>query len=156
MIRLVYKIVTNQLDSGGHCAKALSATKLVLIAKKPSGVRPIAVGETLRRIAGGFIVKWCKNSIIAELGPHQFAMRSNGTNALAFAARNTRLGHPDWVMICPDAKNAFNSQNRRSGITQMCAMLPQITPYAKMCYGEDADIFLANPVDIQQLNPCDE
>ena len=83
-------------------------------------------------------------------------MRSNGTNALAFAARNTLSRHPDWVMICPDAKNAFNSQNRRSGITQMCAMLPQITPYAKMCYGEDADIFLANPVDIQQLNPCDE
>ena len=83
-------------------------------------------------------------------------MRSNGTNALAFAARNTLSRHPDWVMICPDAKNAFNSQNRRSGITQMLAMLPQITPYAKMCYGEDADIFLANPVDIQQLNPCDE
>jgi hypothetical protein len=77
-------------------------------------------------------------------------MRSNGTNALAFAARNTLSRHPDWVMICPDAKNAFNSQNRRSGITQMLAMLPQITPYAKMCYGEDADIFLANPVEIQR------
>ena len=65
MIRLVYKIATNQLDSGGHCANALRSTKLVLIAKKPSGVRPIAVGETLRRIAGRFIVKWCKDSIIA-------------------------------------------------------------------------------------------
>jgi hypothetical protein len=62
LIRIVYKIATNQLDSRGICAKALKATKLILIAKKPSGIRPIAIGETLRRIAGRFVVKTMKDT----------------------------------------------------------------------------------------------
>ena len=57
----MYKIATNQLDPRGHCAKALRATKLVRIAKKTSGIHPMATGETLRRIAGRFAVKMKKD-----------------------------------------------------------------------------------------------
>ena len=78
LVRVIYKIATEQLDSEGINARAIRSTKLVLIAKKPSGIRPIAIGETLRRIAGRFIVKTLKDTIIERLGPHQYAMRSNG------------------------------------------------------------------------------
>jgi hypothetical protein len=88
---------------------------------KPSGIRPIAVGETLRRIAGRFVTRWHKDKIITALGPHQYAMQSNGTTKLVLAARNTLEKHPGFVMLAPDAKNAFNAQSRRQGIIQMCA-----------------------------------
>ena len=104
LVRLVYKIATNQINAGGHCWKSLRATKLVLIAKKPSGIRPIAVGETLRRIAGRFVTRWHKDKIITALGPHQYAMQSNGTTKLVRAARNTLEKHHDFAMLAPDAK----------------------------------------------------
>ena len=111
MILFVYKIATNQLDSGGHCAKALRATQLILIAKKPSEIRPISVGETLRRIAGRLIIRMHKDKIITALGLHQYAMQSNGTTKLVFAARNILEKNPAWIMVCPDAKNALNSRS---------------------------------------------
>ena len=75
----------------------------------------IAVGETLRRIAGRFVTRWLKDKIITALGPYQYAMQSNGTTKLVLAARNTLEKHPDFVMLAPDAKNAFNAQSRRQG-----------------------------------------
>jgi hypothetical protein len=35
----------------------------------------------------------------------------------------------------------------------MCTIFPQALPYARMCYEEDADIFLANPANSQRQNP---
>jgi len=127
LVRLVYKIATNQINTEGHCGRSLRATKLVLIAKKPTGIRPIAVGETLRRIAGRFVTRWLKDKIISALGPYQYAMQSNGTTKLVLAARNTLEKHPDFVMLAPDAKNAFNAQSRRQGITRMCEEIPGLT-----------------------------
>ena len=52
-----------------------------------------------------------KNNVITKLGVHQYAMQSNCTTKLVLAAHNTLANHPSWVMVCPNAKNAFNAQN---------------------------------------------
>ena len=95
-----------------------------MIKKKPSGQRPIAVGEILRRIAGRFVSQWLKEDAIKALGPHQTALQSKGTTKIVFAVRNTLERHGHFVGLFPDAKNAFNTLSRKSAISQMGESIP--------------------------------
>ena len=104
----------------------VSSAKLIMIKKKPTGQRPIAVGETLRRVAGRFLSQWLKEEAIQALGPDQTAMQSNGTTKMVFAVRNTMERHKHFVGIFPDAKNAFNTLSRRSAVVQMGGMSTRI------------------------------
>lgn len=94
----------------GKAPAWLADAKLLAIPKKSGGVRPIAIGETLRRLASSAILR----SSIASLPPlcRQFILKRDGcitVASLTSAAVNSNI---DNCVLTIDLRNAFNCVNR--------------------------------------------
>ena len=88
------------------------ACRLIPLDKKP-GLRPIDVGEVLRRIAGKAIMILFKNDITHAAGASQLsAGQDAGDEAVVHAMHDIfSEGNTEAVLLI-DAENAFNSINR--------------------------------------------
>ena len=89
------------------------ACRLVPLDKNP-GLRPIGIGETLRRIIGK-VVSWVfKDDVMNTVGPLQVAagMKSGSESAIHAIKEMFDEGDDGDAVILVDASNAFNSMNR--------------------------------------------
>ena len=80
------------------CAEIISANILIAIPKKGKGVRPLGIGETLRRFVGRVSLQATKQELERTLRPFQYCCGTKG--GLAAAANLHRLIHE----IIPDAR----------------------------------------------------
>ncbi len=93
--------------------KAISAVRLVALKKEEAvdsdDVRPIGVGNVLRRAIARTIVRSLRSKTEEYLAPVQLgcAVR-DGAIKLAFHIREVMEQHKDFVLIKVDKKNAFN------------------------------------------------
>ena len=98
--------------------KALMSCRLIALDKNP-GVRPIGVGEVLRRLMGKVMVLCTGEDVQDECGADQLCSGlRGGIEGAVHAVRemfesNARDG---YGVILVDAKNAFNSVNREMGL----------------------------------------
>ena len=95
--------------------RALVSNRLIALDKCP-GVRPIGVGETLRRIIGKAICSATRGDIEMLCGADQLCggVRS-GIEGAIHAMNKMYSQHctsDDWGVLLVDASNAFNSLNR--------------------------------------------
>ena len=87
---------------------------LLAIAKKDGGVRPIAVGVTLRRLAGKVTCRSVSADCVELLKPRQFGVGvKGGAEALVHGARRYLDNLPtNHMFVKLDFSNAFNSIRR--------------------------------------------
>ena len=77
---------------------------------KSPGLRPIGVGEVLRRIAGKVIVSHLKEDVIQSVGSLQVcAGQDAGCESLIQAMRTIYEDQSAKAVLLVDASNAFNS-----------------------------------------------
>ena len=126
----------------------------------PGPLRPIAVGEVLRRLAGKLLVRHVARDMCRLLLGHSqvgVAVRG-GADAAALAARaasNSFLAAAealdatgelpasflgDECAVKTDMKNAFNSLHRADMMWAVIRLCPALAAYCEACYG--ADTFL--------------
>ena len=76
--------------------------------------RPIAKGNSLRKVITSALMRPFKQSIIAATAPTQFGggLRSGGT-ILIFALMLLLESNPEFVLIGLDIENAFNEVTRK-------------------------------------------
>ena len=92
---------------------ALTCCRLILLNKNP-GVRPIGVGEVLRRVIGKTINWILKEDIQEAAGPLQTATGLKaGVEAAIHSMRLIFEDPSTEAIILVDASNAFNSLNRK-------------------------------------------
>ena len=95
-----------------YCLEAYVACRLIPLNKNP-GIRPIGVGEVLRRIVGKSVAWALRDEVQTAAGPLQM---SSGLQGGAEAAIHTirEIFHSDNsdAVILVDATNAFNNLNR--------------------------------------------
>lgn len=102
--------------------------RLIALAKKDGGIRPITVGYTLRRLAA----KCANNHVIGsrsqELQPQQLgAGVSGGAEAAVHATRRLVQNlPPDHVIVKLDFSNAFNCLRRDAILDAVAAKMPEI------------------------------
>ena len=94
---------------------------LIALQKKGGGIRPIAVGSTLRRLAAKCIGSGMSQSMGASLTPLQLGYGTpRGAEAAAHAARlylnNAQADH----LLKLDFKNAFNCLRRDKMLEAVC------------------------------------
>ena len=107
---LTCKLATTVIDT--NTIDALVACNLIPLNKNP-GVRPIGVGETLRRIMGKIIRLSLKNDIQIAAGPLQVATGvESGAEAAIYAMRTIFEDEQYEAVILVDASNTFNALNR--------------------------------------------
>ena len=109
---------------------------LTALKKKDGGVRPIAVGCTLRRLAAKLASSAVVQSMGSLLAPLQLGYGTPlGAEAAAHAARLYLANlPPDFVLLKLDFKNAFNSIRRDKLLEAARQFTPEIFPFVFSCY----------------------
>jgi hypothetical protein len=158
--------VTNQLLKG-DCPDSvrpwLAGAKLAALPKPTGGLRPIAVGETLRRIAAKAGMLCAADAVNERLRPFQVGVGvKSGAEVLVHTARQW-LGRnreeQEKVFVMLDLKNAFNSIDRwaiRQGIRRT---FPAAAPWIDFCYAGSTHIVLGDELltssrGVQQGDPA--
>ena len=122
--------------------EAFLACRLIPLDKMP-GLRPIGVGEVLRRIAGKVFMSVVKDDIQTATGSLQVcAGQAGGCEAAIHAMRSIYDNDSSDAVLLIDAANAFNSINRSAMLQNIERMCPPAYIYAYNCYAAEARLFV--------------
>ena len=119
---------------------------------KSPGLRPIGVGEVLRRIAGKVIVSHLKEDVIQSVGSLQVcAGQDAGCESLIHAMRTIYEDQSAEAVLLVDASNAFNSIKRNVFLHNVEVTCPSIARYVKNCYSVNYLLFIIGGEEIQSM-----
>ena len=116
--------------------------ELAALNKEPSGVRPISMGEVLRKVAGKCALKVLAPQLLSFFEPTQFGVTSkNGTELVTHLVTDYIMSHirdRDAVVWQFDAKNAFNNILRKVFLEEITKEFPSLARYAHLLYCDHA------------------
>ena len=120
------------------------ACRLVPLDKKP-GVRPVGIGEVLRRIVGKAVMRIVQRDMVSATAPIQVSCAGlpGGVEAAVHAVRDIFNNQETEAIILVDANNAFNSLNREAALSNIRVVCPELATYAINSYREPARLFIA-------------
>ena len=107
------------------------------------GLRPIGVGEVLRRIAGKVVMSVVKGDVLESTGSLQLCVGQDGGCEAAVHAMRMIFEEVDTeAVLLVDAANAFNSMNRNVMLHNIKQLCPAIYMYSYNCYSTHARLFV--------------
>jgi hypothetical protein len=144
------------------CLTALAGARLIALGKSGRAVRPIAVGETLRRLAGKLLIARYQPEAASRLQPEQVGVGVlRGAESLVHKIRMwLQQAAPNHVLLQLDFKNAFNSAKRRALLQAIADHCPWFLPYALACYARPGSLFadggftVLSAEGVHQGDPC--
>ena len=130
--------------------------------KPDGGLRPIAIGETIRRLVSKCCC-WATTDQAQKLfGSLQVGVATRGgSEAVVHAVRKLAAefgDDPDRIMLKVDFSNAFNMVDRTEMLKQTHEKLPGIYKWTEFCYAQPAHLFfgeelLLSMAGVQQGDP---
>ena len=128
----------------GHLEFLLSC-RLVALKKEDDGVRPVGIGETLRRIIGKSLSKIAKKDIEIAGGSLQTCTGVEAGSEAAIHAMSNKWNEPGCeAAILVDADNAFNQLNRKVALHNIQQLCPIIYQFLANSYSEPTTLYLGN------------
>jgi hypothetical protein len=140
----------------------LASAALLPINKKDGGIRPIAIGEVLRRLVSKCLIQSSLASARQSVGPSQFGVGApGGSERLIHRLRrlvDTHRGVRGFVIVKIDIKNAFNSVCRSKVFAAVSQHMPSLLPWVLWCYDCPSKLFVEDVVltsaeGVQQGDP---
>ena len=126
------------------------ACRLIALDKCP-GVRPIGIGEMVRRIIGRAIATAISEDIQAAAGPLQVCARHlAGCEAAVHAMRRVYESSETEAVILVDASNAFNLLNRQTALRNVHHLCPSFSNVLVNTYREDIQLFIEGETLLSQ------
>ena len=155
--------LTNLMVNGGVPATIkpfIYGGRLIALNKKDGGVRPIVVGQVLRRIASKLVNRHGTTKLKNGFTPLQLGVGvPRGMEAAVHASRIFLENlDPDEALVKLDFKNAFNSLRRDSILEAAKQSLPEAYAYIHASYGSSSHLFyqdniISSEVGVQQGDP---
>ena len=116
-------------------AKLLSSSTLIALRKSTNTVRPIAIGEVLRRLTAKAISLQKKKDFSEFFSSIQHGVSTKcGTELLANHVQLLLESHTEWIMLKTDVANAFNSLDRRQMLAKVAASFPDLFDHVNQMY----------------------
>ena len=141
---LARRICTTYVDP--KSLSAFIACRLIALDKCP-GIRPIGIGETVRRIIGKSIAVTIREDIQAAAGSLQVcAGHLSGCEAAVHAMRQIFENPVTEAALLVDASNAFNSLNRQTALLNILHLCPAISKVLVNTYRDDVQLFIDGQV----------
>ena len=140
----------------------LCGAALMALRKPNKSLRPVAVGETLRRLCSKVCVDVMGSSIRSILEPVQVGVQTKfGCEAIVHVTRqwsHTFRDDPDRVLALVDLSNAFNCVSRGAVLSAVRTHFPWLAPWADTCYRFDSnliigDVLIRSQRGVQQGDP---
>jgi hypothetical protein len=137
-----------------------SANLIPLLKKDGVSIRPIAVGEVLRRLISKCCVKKCSPFASSYLAPLQVGVGvCDGAEALLHTfnrfIRDPTRCNDDTVLALVDFTNAFNRVDRNSMMAQVLDRFPRVAGWVQYTYGTGAHLF-AGPSALLATSGCQQ
>ena len=135
---IIKKVCTTKIqpdaDSTSIEIEAFLACRLIPLDKNP-GLRPMGVGEVLRRIAGNIVMTVVKEDVRVAAGGFQLcAGQEAGVEAAVHAMHDVFQSNDTEAVLLVDAENAFNSINRKMLLHNIQYICPVIYTFVYNCY----------------------
>ena len=112
---------------------------LTPLAKPDGGVRPLAIGEALRRLTARAICLQSRPRFSADLQPHQHAVSTSaGCETVHKCVTAMTELEPDLVVSALDVTNAFNSIQRLHCLATVRRMRPEIARFVELWYDRES------------------
>ena len=141
-------VCTTYVDPEG--IEALVAGRLIALDKCP-GVRPIGIGETVRRIMGRAILSILKEDIKKAVGPIQLcAGQEAGCEAAIHAIHKIFDDSTTDAVMLVDATNAFNALNREVALRNIHTSCPALATILTNTYRHDIPLFIGGETIMSQ------
>lgn len=124
--------------------------RLLAFKKKDGGLRPIAVGGTLRRLTAKVCMAKVAESAGKLLRPYQLGVGTKGgCEAAIHCGRHFVQSMPDTDAVLKiDLKNAFNCIKRDHFLHVVAEKFPQLWPFIQSCYGYHSNLVFNDKVII--------
>ena len=125
----------------------LMACRLIPLSKNP-GVRPIGIGEVLRRIIGSAVVSTLRGDIMCSAGNLQlYGGQKSGSEIAIHAAVDLFNSEETHGIFQIDANNAFNNINRKVAVHNLKILCPEFSTYISNCYQKPARLFVTGGLE---------
>jgi hypothetical protein len=157
--------LTNHMVAGlapRELAPFIAGAPLMALVKQGGGLRPIAIGETIRRLVSKCCCEATSEDAKIFFGPLQVGVSTEGgAEAAVHAARRLakEFGNdPGKIMLKVDFSNAFNMVDRTEMIAQVYDKFPSLYRWVEYCYSHPAHLFfgtitLQSMAGVQQGDP---
>ena len=127
----------------------LVASRLIPLDKGEGAVRPIGVGEVVRKICGKCVMNVAKKDVVAASGSlHLCAGQKSGSEAAIHAMHAIFETDDTDAVLLIDASNAFNALNRAAALHNIRVLCPVIAIYAINTYRQSARLFVTGGKEI--------
>ena len=134
------KLCTSCVDPDGIIA--LVACRLIALDKFP-GVRPIGVGEVVRRIITKAVLSIVKLDVLEVAGSLQLcAGQDAGNEAAVHAMRAIFCDDSTEAVLLVDASNAFNCLNRQVALHNIQTLCPPLANILINTYRKNVPLFI--------------
>ena len=148
MAALAKELCINEIEDP-QSLEALLAGRLIPLNKNP-GLRPIGIGETLRRILGKAVMSVIKQDVQVGVGNLQLCGGHEGGCEVGVHAVVDMFNDEDTEgVIQVDASNAFNSINRKILLHNTKIICPQFATYIYNSYCAPARLFIVGGKEIK-------
>ena len=118
------------------------ACRLIALDKNP-GVRPIGVGETVRRLIAKVVLSVLYNDIQSAAGSLQLcAGQLSGCEAAVHSMRKLFSSSDVEGVLLVDASNAFNSLNRQASLHNIQRLCPSFSTILINTYRRDVNLYI--------------
>jgi hypothetical protein len=113
--------------------------RLIALRKKDGGIRPIAIGNSIRRLLSKIACQMVTKKMSSHLSPYQTGFGiQNGAESAIHATRSYIEEKPDRAFLKIDFKNAFNCVHRDVFLSEVRSRCPEIFPYVSSGYEVDS------------------
>lgn len=135
---------------------------LVPVLKKDGNIRPVAVGEILRRLISKLAMRKIRQKAAEYLSPLQVGVGVEGGIEAILHGFNRKIKSRTFtahhVAIMVDFENAFNNINRNEFIRQVKKYFPELLPWVLFCYRYPAWLYSGEDIiearaGVQQGDP---
>ena len=121
--------------------EAFLACRLIHLDKQP-GVRPIGIGEILRRVFREIVMKLLKRDVLKATGSFQLCAGQNaGSEAAIHAVYEMFNKESTEAILMVEASNAFNAINRETFLHNTKILCPSISAYVNNSYSSPTDLY---------------
>ena len=142
-------------DCPADVASVFFGGRLIAPNKKSGGIRPIAVGFTLRRLVSKCANTFGINQLKGVFHPHQLGVGTpGGCEAAIHSARRYLEALPaDHVVVKLDFSYAFNSLHRSDMLLAVQSRIPDLYAYCYSAYSQPSVLFYGPHTISSQVGP---
>lgn len=127
----------------------LLASRLIPLDKGEGAVRPIGVGEVIRRVMGKCVMNVSRRDVLEASGSLQLCAGQRSGSEAAIHAMHTIFEEDETdAVLLVDATNAFNALNRQAALHNIRIQCPIIATFAINVYRLSTRLFITGGKEI--------